>query len=434
MRTFYIHEANLERLQKKVNRIRTKCAKYGCDFHYAEIGEEFRVMNEGQQDEHVERFVIVEAEGTAKVNGWKFAGTIDRTEHGNIINATIDVEIPQRYFNCELECEHCHSRRHRSNTYLVYNEETQEFKQVGSTCLCDFTGGLSAESAAAYIELFESLMEFEAPAQGSHMKEYYPVETLLRYAVKFVEDIGYVSSYEPEVGCRPTKEQVMDSYQFDYGRINKYDKERIEAYRDKFHPDYDAPKVVAEVAEILKYFEAIDPDNSYLNNCHVIAQSKYIDYSAVGYLVSMVPTYLKAMEREVKKAQAKAQLEQEIKTSQFVGNVGDRITISDGKVDTITSWETMYGMTIRYKITDESGNVYMWDSSSGIFNDREIDKIVGTVKKHDEFRDVKQTWLTRCRVTYKPYGEKSADSKSADLAADPIEEAFKMLDQYAEEC
>ena len=26
-------------------------------------------------------------------------------------------------------------------------------------------------------------------------------------------------------------------------------------------------------------------------------------------------------------------------------------------------------------------------------------QIKGTIKKHDEFRNIKQTWLTRCRVT-----------------------------------
>lgn len=427
MRTYYIHESNLERLQKKINRIRTKCEKYGCDFHYAEIGEEFRVMNEGEENEHVERFVLVEAEGTAKVNGWRFAATIERTEHGNLINSVIDVEIPQRYFDCELECEHCHSRRHRANTYLIYNEETNEFKQVGSTCLCDFTGGLSAESAAAYIELFESMMEFEAPLPGAHMKEYFYVEDMLLYAVQFVKEIGYASSYETSYGS--TKERVLQAYEYDHGHPTKYVREFVEEYRAKYHPVYDSKENKDRVADIIFYFTNMDPDSSYLNNCHIIAQSTYVGYSSIGYLVSMVPTYMKAMELEMKKAEQKAQLEKEIKDSNFVGSVGDRLTIKGGSIDAITSWENMYGVTIRYKITDESGNVYMWDSSTGICIDREVDTITGTVKKHDEFRGVKQTWLTRCRVNYKPIVTKAKEAPSSTFSLD---ELFETFDDFVE--
>ena len=49
----------------------------------------------------------------------------------------------------------------------------------------------------------------------------------------------------------------------------------------------------------------------------------------------------------------------------------------------------------------------MWDSSTGIClgqhedgTYRNVVSIIGTVKKHDEFRGVKQTWLTRCKVIY----------------------------------
>ena len=155
---FAIHVDNLDRLHKKMDRIRTKCEKYGCDFVYNEIGEEFRDVKDENGYVHAERFVIVECEGTAKIHGWRFVATVDHTEKGNIIRKmTDDIEVPERYRTSEPICEHCHSRRHRKDTYIVYNEKTDEFKQVGSTCLCDFTGGLSAEVAASYISLFEFL-------------------------------------------------------------------------------------------------------------------------------------------------------------------------------------------------------------------------------------------------------------------------------------
>ena len=95
MSTFRIHESNIDRLTKKLTRIRNKCHKYGCDFHYEEVGEEFVeydchdkiagtnvYLNDDKKE--IRRFIIVEAEGTAKVNGWQFAATIDHTESGKI--------------------------------------------------------------------------------------------------------------------------------------------------------------------------------------------------------------------------------------------------------------------------------------------------------------------------------------------------------------
>ena len=110
----------------------------------------------------------------------------------------------------------------------------------------------------------------------------------------------------------------------------------------------------------------------------------------------------------------------ESETSNFVGEVGKRIVISN--IDTITAvttWYNEYGSTTRYKIADKSGNIYMWDSSTGIYLDaqldgtyREVVSITGTIKKHDEFRGVKQTWITRCKVAYSdPINEKEFHKK-----------------------
>ena len=63
----------------------------------------------------------------------------------------------------------------------------------------------------------------------------------------------------------------------------------------------------------------------------------------------------------------------------------------------------------------------MWDSSSGI-HDIPIKSITGTVKKLDEFRGVKQTWLTRCRVEYIEESKESDDSEDSKSVDDVISE------------
>ena len=106
----------------------------------------------------------------------------------------------------------------------------------------------------------------------------------------------------------------------------------------------------------------------------------------------MFPAYDKAMERE---RQIISEKENE-KNSEYVGNVGDRVTIEIADHKVITSWETEWGMTMIHKITDTNGNIYTWKTSKGI--DDKIKKIVGTIKDHIEYYGAKQTVITRCRT------------------------------------
>lgn len=421
MATYAIYEENMERLTKKLTRIRNKCHKYGCDFTFSEIGEEFREFENEDGDTYTLRYVIVEAEGTAKVNGWRFIATIDHSNaSGNIVRKISDeVEVPERYFTCEPTCEHCNSKRHRKDTYIVYNEETKEFKQVGSNCLCDFTGGYNAEWAAEYISLYDSLIEGEAPVGGCDYTYYFDLEKLLHYAYYSVKHLGYVSTsaYETSYGpVRTTREDACDAYLYDNSpsRLWKRDREIVEEFRNKYHPDYTSEEAKSYVEEMIEYFKNNEESGDYMHNLKVLANAQYIKSKEAGYAVSMIVTYNKHLGKVAEKKARDEKNKVESETSNFVGEVGKRIVIDNiDTVDAITSWEIQCGTTTRYKtitrykISDKSGNIYMWDSSTGIClgqhedgTYRNVVSITGTVKKHDEFRGVKQTWLTRCKVIY----------------------------------
>lgn len=441
MAQFAIYEENLERLEKKMNRIRTKCAKYGCGFYYEKVGEEFRESKNEDGEKEIRKYIIVEAEGTAKVNGWQFAATIDHTEQGNIVRKMLDtVEIPERYYYCEPTCEHCNSKRHRKDTYIVYNEEKNEFKQVGSSCLCDFTGGFDAEVAASYIAMFDELIKGEAPVGGCDYTYYFNLKDLLSYAYYSVKHLGYVSTSATYYGpVRTTREDACDAYLYDNSpsRLLKRDKEIVEEFRDKYHPDYTSEEVTSYVAEALEYFRTNEETGDYMHNLKVLANTEYVKSKEAGYAVSMVITYNKHIGKIAEKKAREDKNAAEAARSGFVGEVGQRIVIDNiDTIEAITSWSTQYGLTTRYKISDASGNIYMWDSSTGIFLDQHLDgtfrdvvSITGTVKKHDEFRMVKQTWLTRCRIQYSdPIVRKNLDSADNDSVEKSVEDFLNYCD------
>jgi hypothetical protein len=83
--------------------------------------------------------------------------------------------------------------------------------------------------------------------------------------------------------------------------------------------------------------------------------------------------------------------------SEYVGGVGERF---EGVLSVLSTFDSegYYGTTRIVKMKDEGGNVFVWFASS-LPDVNSGDKVLikGRVKKHEEYRGVKQTTLTNCR-------------------------------------
>lgn len=132
---YEIFEGNMERLEKKLKLIQSKCRKYGCEFNASAVGEVFKqVKDETTGEVKTTRFIQVEASGVAKVDDWEFVATIEHVKPTNVIRSfRPEYEVPERYYTADPICEHCNSKRNRKDTYLIRNTETGEFKQVGKS-------------------------------------------------------------------------------------------------------------------------------------------------------------------------------------------------------------------------------------------------------------------------------------------------------------
>lgn len=120
MERYSVYEGFMSDLAKKVASIQKKCLKYGCEFHFAEVGEEFKEVKDLDGNVVTCRFVLVEVEGTAIINDWQFIASVEHTEKGNIFSkALTEVEIPECYRTSKPICEHCNSNRTRASTFIV---------------------------------------------------------------------------------------------------------------------------------------------------------------------------------------------------------------------------------------------------------------------------------------------------------------------------
>lgn len=85
--------------------------------------------------------------------------------------------------------------------------------------------------------------------------------------------------------------------------------------------------------------------------------------------------------------------------SKHIGVVKDRVEF-EAKVIGVYDSEGFYGHTDIVKFQDADGNYFTWFASGYTDLKRgDLMNVKGTVKKHDEYRDVKQTILTRCKFT-----------------------------------
>lgn len=352
-----------------------------------------------------------------KQNDWTFVATIQHTDlqAGNIIRAIdfkLSDSIPAKYKTSSRECEHCNHIRNRKDTYLVYNNKTEEFKQVGSSCLLEYTESLSVvtikiiDNFFQYLELISNYKHKESDIYDSFFggqfnsnyglsaKEVKPI------IFAYVKSHGYVS-----------KDTAQALGKIIFARTLKFDKKAS----DK------------ELEAVNKWVATLTypNDNSYMHNAITSWLKEYVEYRDLGLISSFMQTFFK------QSALTKLRL-----VNDYVGQVKDKIEISN-----IASIRTLYRTSysynapdyIMYEIIDSNGFTYVWSSAEEDLESKvdKIIKITATIKAHKEYRGVKQTQITRGKVEYETPSEEEIklQKEMNDKALQNLEEALSYFDK-----
>ena len=402
METYLIHESNQSRLEKKLTTIEKKCNKNDFSFNYRITGEHFQEVEHDDGSKSIERFIVVEVEGEVKHGGWEFVAVLDHHSAGNIVRAfNTEIIIPEKYKNCGPECEHCNKIRSRKDTYLIYNSEKDEFKQVGKTCLQEFTNGLSAEETAYYVSIYDSLSAYYTPDSRVSRVSYVDVKLTLNYAWECYRHFGYEKSYYDSSNSKSTRERVSNYIWYDHcpSKLSKYEKETIREEYAYYSVDPKSAYAIKMTDESLAWIRGVtDSISSYIHNLHVICSEDYTETKNVGILVSLTTAYMHELEHRAY-IERKNNTVKFDKLSEYVGNVGERITVSCNDFRCVTTLSNQFGLTSVYKFSDPNNNVYIWYSSKHIDDPESVTSVVGTVKDHSEYKGCKQTILTRCKVS-----------------------------------
>ena len=396
---YAIYEEFYPDVEKKLNRIAKKCKKHGNDFVFEIKGEEVREKYNKELDiTEYKKFILVNVEGTAKIDDWECIAVLEIHDAGNIIRRiNTEIDIPERFKHTENICEHCNSKRQRNNLYVIHNVNTNEWKQVGGSCLKLYTGGLSMEYVTAYMDGITELEEFDGIV--GHGKVYYHVNDVIAYAVEVINKTGYFNAQ----AVIPTKYIVSVLMHNGLSRaIESINEDFADARLNVRVSEVDFGKESTKdvVEQIIEYYKNLEDDSEFIHNIKVMLNEKVVLAKNFGFLCYLPEGYAKHIQKEIEKAKR-------VETNYF-GEIGKRYkdkVISN--VSLITSWETQWGYTGLYKIILEDGSVLTWKTNNYLYleDGEQFDKISFTVKEHKEYNGEKQTEVTRCKINIKAVGE-----------------------------
>jgi len=397
----------LDKLEKKINRIINK----GAPIKF-EIGEDclipYTIDGIYEINGSLKTFYMkakeVFVEGVYVINGWRFVATLEHKESGNIIrcvDSSLEGKIPEKYRTCAPYCDHCKQSRHRKDTYLIYNESTNEFKQVGKSCLMEYTCGLSADVCAQICSSI-SMCEQASDLDDEFMRV---VRNSMRNSScassKEVKEISY--NYVKQNGYKSGETtRAISDLVFGRGTNDKASKEDIE-------------KVDAWV-------NSMDANNDYLKNAKVAWNSKYSEYRDIAFIASLINTYFKEM----------IKLEELNKTNNtYMGEVGDKVVfkVASRRVLYSKGKYAYYGDEVLvWEIHDEQGHTILWSTSTFVSVD---DIIQAKIKSLGEYKGVKQTIITRGTILYSRgdiYETKEEEDSARESAMDALDKFLSLLD------
>lgn len=422
-----IYADTLPEVTKRLDRIAKKAARYGVPFSYT-VGDEhpqevaIYAVDYVEHVQYVERtFTVsgidieIECDALVRADGWRVLAHIEHGDSGNIVTAIGGAAIDPAWYTAPARCDHCGTNRTRATTFIVEHDNGDR-RQVGKSCLKDYTG-IAPSVALLWAEvsdIFPNMSMTESEWNERKPARMYDVRKILAHAADVIKAHGYRKSdshdstrgavadlvkaeAEPTPDGLATADEIV-AWLIERGRRADADNAELKAlWRDVFGDGEDDgnPRYWNRAREIANAWDAVSDLEA---NCVPLARSGYAKIKHIGRLVYMPIAYKKFAERKAAhEAREAARIEAATRSS-HVGNVGDRIEFTAASAEFVTSWETAYGHTFLYKFTDGDGNVFVW-FASGAFDERAGMKVRGTVKKHDERDGVKQTVLTRCRVS-----------------------------------
>lgn len=314
-----------------------------------------------------------------KVEGYYLAGSVIHGYKINFVNDfTKDGSVDREFYEMADTgyCCHCHTRRNRKNLFIVRNDEKNEEIMVGSSCLKELVQGNSIEGIQFFNDVFVTIRELSEKnyEDGRPSGEFF-----------------FDPKVAVELALREYKAGNWEDNVLEWGNVVVDGTHRIIGSLIRRRSlDTFSIEISKETDELVEKILKIEDTSDFAKEIKYCLNREFVPSykaSVVAYAPKFLDNYLAKIERE-----------KTAKESEFVGKIGERKTFKL-KVFSHYSFDSNFGTCNINTFTDEDNNFVVWMTNSWAFYDKGDEvEIVGTIKKHETYRDTKQTHLTRCRV------------------------------------
>lgn len=415
--TYSIPEENLLQLKELMAKLNKRAAKLSVTpVSVKFVGTEIKIrkLKNGQKFEAL--YHLVEIEGTTpKLAGWAFVATLNHIDHEGekltVIKSVPGIEIPTSFRDSGAICDHCKYKRARIDTFVLQHDDGS-FKQVGRNCLVDFLGGIDPQQAAASMEMLIQLAGFmegneEYGGDFSARDRSFPLREYLNYVAAAIRAYGWLSrtkARETMTGVASADIAMSVWFAEDARAIARYQKDGA----------YPEPRDLEMVEQAMKWADEtlrgsnVDPStlNDYQYNLRVATSSDRIDHRLTGISASLVYAYTRAMADKASNAG--------LEKSQFVGEVGKR-DVFKVRVIRNTPYVNDWSSGTVVKALTADGNIIMWFDTTVRPMDQDV-FVKGTIKKHNEYKGIKETCINRVAFLTDEEAQKLAEKEARKVA------------------
>lgn len=277
---------------------------------------------------------------------------------------------PKKWWIIPGRCDDCNDKYNRKKTVMLYDEENNIYRQVGTGCLSKYVGINCFNVIKNFMSVTE-ILEEELCVYGSSLpreNKYVNTERFLGLVIDEINLHGYIKG-----GI--TSHRAFTAINVD----NKF-------------PSQGASE---KAKEIINFFKNVDTEDKaftdFYMNIRSAVLSEYIgDSNLIGYAPLAYEKYKNILINRIKDEIRAA-------NSEYVGNVGDKITISVEVIKCI-GFDSNYGYSyINIFEEKDTRNIFVWITTTKALTIGQEYHIMGTIKAHKEYNGQKQTVLTRVK-------------------------------------
>lgn len=360
---FQIPKSNLSYLNNKIENLNKIARKLNLE----PVG--YKTLNEFVRDKPGDetglqkiQFVEIELFGNAPQiitkdgNTWKFISRILHTNEGNILKSVPGEEVPPSFRTALPKCQHCNYKRNRKDTFVLKNPDTNEYIQVGSTCLKDFLGHPSANMYASWAESLADLatsldsMDDEYGGMGGRTEIAYDLEKFLNMIYAYIKSFGWkgrAKAQEEGMGSIATVDGTLALY----WAKQEEEKRIFQDMMSKLTPD-DEEMLSGAIDWARNLKDGSDSQvnqlSDYYWNLSIACSNPVVTPKTQGIVASLPVAYNKAVLSKIMPSP---------KTT--MGNKGD-LVVDCGQIEE----ESVYGDAVVYRIRTRDNKLAQWSGNA----------------------------------------------------------------------